>query len=1161
MQLISSSSLTRFWTRKQLLPMLQTALPTTGTHKSATVRLVRTSCVEMLGDAFWKLTRCWECHHALGAFEQTRTNFNCTSPPGRFRVLPVFTTRHSSRYCRPLLYEQKSQFPSPEETTTLTEKVRSKTHLRTSLAEGFSPSASPIPIPTNPAHSSEQARYPSNHVGRTISNYSRTQFGAISPIQSRLDWTQVEHRAFLAHLTVQRRWSEVLQVIRDMRSLSSRNIRIEAFEYEALILALAATEKESDKVVALYNVVVANYLNIIRTGTPPSSTDNNSTYDSAMRPTVLTFKTVLARHFSRREFYIARRVFRDISEIGGWEPDVETFATMVWGLLDAGELGTAKEFWRKMVASGGESRGNQRDIVSGFAFSDMRSAFVWAYVERGALEEAVNTVREFCTTDKRYSPGLKDLRLLIQGFIDRGEASVAVDVLEEFAGGIDLLQEAMMLGPLVKATDAMGWWGQAMTITEWRGKHRQIASKEKRQLFIGLLSSMMEGDTRKFRLVYKKLSGCKALVEELLARMMLGTHARIANSRGLDRIFTRMKGPPSIHTFERLLDEFTHEAKFDAIDILYSRMRSLQLQDCPSRRLYDTIIDGFASKGLYKEAAQWHDRLMRDGAQPSATAVHSLIRASIDAGDLNVAMTIYDSITAPLMATNTVSIPPSPLASAIYRTFSPKYLIHVYTTLVRALAKQPCSVGPQNVDSLATIRRLCADMHYFSLLPNERFYNALLLAMSRTGNMASARKLYADMKASDIQPTAYTFAILMDAVNKQGSGVFRRKRQHFKAIIALLKEMSSMGVEPDMVVSGIILDVLVKNGDTKSAVELMKKMKRMAKAGLNGKGNNAEKYGNASAKLDAGLSTWMVNKFMNAMAESRNRPEVRRIWKNEFGDTRLLQLHYAERERVLRPDAVSFTTVIKANLKLTPSKGRRHAESELKEMVRKGLYPTPPTLVHILSAHLECRDSQAVFETVEQFEKRWGIRPDELGWRRILGLMATERDVEGLIWGVRTLCRGYVEDPQQVVLDNLAKPVKYRKKRRFKARKDAIRRKTDEPSVYDVQIARGGRSSSLTSSGFTGHTAQTNTKRKPPMTFLNKVFVPRLLSRIFEAIFAGSNQANVRVEDRALSILDELQAAGVYIADEAVKTLIPEMVNRGWTAKDVWRTVVREWRE
>lgn len=1195
MQFSNTSSLTRDRTRKALLRMFQNALITTAALNTTADRVT------------WKLTRCRACHRALNApkcfllTKQEWTSSFSPSIPRRGYTVAVLTLKHF----RQQLHEQRHQFLSKSKSTIAQHGLaRTKQEESLKLAESTLSKGQvelvavrPLSLPVSAEISPSTEQPPGSNLEATRAlQYSLTWSAYLLSVENGEEWLQAQYRTLLAQLTRQHSWIEVLQVIRDMRKSSLRNIRIESFEYETLVLALAATETEGDKVARLYGAIIANYLN---TEKKRVSLGNTCT---TMRPTSIIFKVILSYHLRRREIYTARRVFYDMTEIGQWEIDAETLGIMAWGLLKAGDLEASRGFWRRAVTLGGAKicegyRGAEPILTS----KDIRSAFIKACVNRNLLEEAVKAIREFRTIDNRYLPSNMELRKLVRGFIERGSTWTAVRIFEEFreirSETVDMLQEAVILGPIVRKEDVLAWRAQAMIITRWKGIQRQINGELNRQLFTRLLSSITNGKILLSRSIHDKLikTNNGEYLKELLAGMLLGVYSRNGNACGIRRIFTKMNGPPSIRLSGRLLDKLVQQTRLEAIEIFYNSMRSLQPSVWPSRRVYEAVIIGLATRGLYQKAAQWHERFVRDGAQPSANALHKLIRTSVDAGDLQVAMAVYDSTIPLLFARKPVLTSATPSSSILAKSHarSLKHIIYIYAMLIHALTRQSSlmyshpsahkasidfskysnRLSSQKFDTMATIHRLCADMYELEIPPNAVFYNTLLNAVLQSGNMDVLSKLYADMITTNARPTAYTYAILMNAVLKQGCGTPPKDGRELESVMALLQDMRVQDVEPDIVVWSTVLNALSKTGNVNDAEKLVMESTKIMRPNL-----NVTKKTNGKLRLKAGINTWMVNEFMNTMASKGDINGVRGVWRKYFGQMGSAPYHSDERIAILQPDVVSYSTMIKANLKNSPSKGRAGAERILEQMVREGLRPTRKTLVHLLGAHLECRDVRAAQELVERFEREWEIGLDELGWRRILYKMAKERDTEGLEWAVKKLLvlHNTVENPLQAMIERpeeelriKARPVKYEKKQCNQSKKIDTRRMTVQQSI--------GRGETPVSSphfspppSIAGYTAQTIIKKQPPMTFLNRVLVPRLLSRMFEAMFAGliqtTDDINVHeqsshvkhvTEARALQMLHDLQIAGVYIAEQVINnTLIPKLVERGWTTKEAWRKII-----
>lgn len=274
---------------------------------------------------------------------------------------------------------------------------------------------------------------------------------------------------------------------------------------------------------------------------------------------------------------------------------------------------------------------------------------------------------------------------------------------------------------------------------------------------------------------------------------------------------------------------------------------------------YNTIIKGFAAKGLVDDAFQAERSMRANGCVPNSVTKNTLLSACVKARDFDRAWAIVDrhapgdmesrqltialtSIVAGLADVGRVAdarallndmtrrkAPPSPityaaLLAACFRHGAVEDAVDVFRGIPDSLRTldvcNSCVAGLCRTGELRRVEEaadLLDSMRYGAIRPDQATFNTLMDGFMRCGEFERAEHYLDIMETANVQPGIVTFTILMKGF---GDG-----RQFGKAKNMFL-EISRRGLKPDRVALNAFVSVCARSGDCKAAERVLAYMER-----------------------------------------------------------------------------------------------------------------------------------------------------------------------------------------------------------------------------------------------------------------------------------------------------------------------------------------------
>ncbi|CAM0140432.1 hypothetical protein VKS41_006443 [Umbelopsis sp. WA50703] len=384
---------------------------------------------------------------------------------------------------------------------------------------------------------------------------------------------------------------------------------------------------------------------------------------------------------------------------------------------------------------------------------------------------------------------------------------------------------------------------------------------------------------------------------------------------------------------------------------------------------------------------------------------------------------------------------------------------------------------------------------------NTVIYNTLLQALLRRQDHAQVHRVYKEMLDSGKQPSLYTYGMLMHSMSKQGD---------MAGFTKMLDIMQGRNMFPDFVGWSVIMHSLGRHGNS-DGVERIYDFLIQSKIPINCRIINERLHAIICRKL---TKTW---------TRTHRLKQVENLWKDHFG-VPLLSQDPIEYPR-MKPDAASYTIMMKALSYDKPSRALSDIPKILQVMEQRGLQPGPLALIHYISACLECKDTVMAKEAISLFHDKYDVLANEKTWRRVIGAMASLHDISGISWALDAL----IEPKYINHAPTIDRSIPKKRPARYK----------NEIKVHDNHV------------------------RSPPTSFLNAVFVPKTQELLFTALLKSdtptieTNPSELLTE-RVVIAWNKLSRSGVYIPLKIEQSIVvPGLLASGMPMHDIRQRVVR----
>lgn len=432
----------------------------------------------------------------------------------------------------------------------------------------------------------------------------------------------------------------------------------------------------------------------------------------------------------------------------------------------------------------------------------------------------------------------------------------------------------------------------------------------------------------------------------------------------------RSKITPDTVMFNSLIDAYVNCNAIDKARGVFDRMQRPQdtLKDAsatsftcppPNKRTYNTMLKGYANLGMLGAALELCEQ-MRRRHMCDAVTTNTLVHAAVVAGDFGMAERVLSEQT---------ERQPKEAGSQ-----HPN--VEAYTELLDAYAKS------EQLDKAVSILPL---MQSRGVEANDYTYTCLIAGFGRAKRMEEAKKMMAYMRKIGMQPSVITYNALISAVLELEASNDDLDRW-VDLGLKILREMIHAQVRPNAVTVSALVEALGRCDEprVKEACTLVSKLE---KERIISKGTprvvtalvqTCGVGGDIKASLEAFRTlrkpdTIAVNAFLDACYRCCQDRLALETFKYYF--------HKRNGQAKLKPDVVSFSTLISALLKKNTSDSRGSALHLYNEMQLKALIKPDNALVDIvLKALLKTAQTNWLTDSDVRFVANVLRDAENLGW-------------------------------------------------------------------------------------------------------------------------------------------------------------------------------------
>ncbi|KAI9289835.1 hypothetical protein BC943DRAFT_312718 [Umbelopsis sp. AD052] len=495
-----------------------------------------------------------------------------------------------------------------------------------------------------------------------------------------------------------------------------------------------------------------------------------------------------------------------------------------------------------------------------------------------------------------------------------------------------------------------------------------------------------------------------------------------------------------------------------------------------------TLVLFLAKRGSVQEA---HDQILRifeDGSMPTNAVISHYFSACFSANDIDRAREVYNFLIPRLHTLR------RPISNRFERT-----IINVCSTMIHLIDK---NTEPMDMNQIWAIYE---DMKSLNISLNTALYNTLLRILLERQEHSQVHTVYGEMLEKGHTPTLHTYSMLMLSMAKQGD---------MDGFTKLLDIMQSRDMYPDFIGWCVIMNAVGRHGNSGGVDQIYEYLR----------------------STEIPITSWMINEKLHSLlcrkinANMNHRKRLQRLenlWEAEFGAP--LMATDPSTFTAIQPDTVSYTIMMKAMLYDAPARALQDIPKMLDIMDARGLPPGYQALIHYVSACINERNTAHAKDAIVRFQEKYNMKPDEKMWRRIIGAMASENNISGLVWALDALTgSNYVT--RKATIDF------------------AIPRK--RPARYRYELKEDGLKQLL-----------------PPTTFLNNVFGPKTLALVFNALLQSDTPAhtlNQPTAELVINAWNALHSVGVYIPKKIEQTIVtPGLLAKGLLIHDIGEKLSR----
>jgi pentatricopeptide repeat protein len=416
--------------------------------------------------------------------------------------------------------------------------------------------------------------------------------------------------------------------------------------------------------------------------------------------------------------------------------------------------------------------------------------------------------------------------------------------------------------------------------------------------------------------------------------ILLKGYGRLRDLKQVDRTMTYAKEngiEPDTVMLNSLMDAYINCRAIEKALVVFDHMKkgaeNHNNNPRPNRRSYNTILKGLANSGALEKSLALSEE-MKTYRMWDAVTTNTLVHAAVVTSDFALAEDILAEHTVPLTSSSSTT-------SDHRKQGHPN--VEAYTELLDSYAKNG------QLDQALYILQL---MRKRGVEPNEITYTCLVGGLGRHKKVDQARKILEFMTANGFRPKAVTYnALISGLVGMSEKGQQPQEEMSLDSGmdanvdegIKLLRDMMQLGVRPNAVTLSVLVYAMGKCSPprVKEAKALIDKLERgnfvpsgnakviTALVHTCGLGGDLKCAVESFRKLEK-PDLVAVNTFLDACCRS-NRERLA----GEAFD------HYFRKTNVsfkLKPDVVSYSVLICAQLKKESEESTEHAQALYREM-------------------------------------------------------------------------------------------------------------------------------------------------------------------------------------------------------------------------------------
>ncbi|XP_049851239.1 uncharacterized protein LOC126325800 [Schistocerca gregaria] len=240
--------------------------------------------------------------------------------------------------------------------------------------------------------------------------------------------------------------------------------------------------------------------------------------------------------------------------------------------------------------------------------------------------------------------------------------------------------------------------------------------------------------------------------------------------------------------FSVIIEMYLYLSDFETSERLYSLMISMHIP--PTIATFTVMLKYYVRNRMHDRVRDVLQRMQESQLERDGVFYYTLLCSCAEIGEFEE----YDSLQSKL---SNLEIEITPKARC--------RLANAFT-----IYKQTCR-----------FKSLLKEMKAENIIPDADFYNTIIKACSRAGNVYGALKLYEEMKMLGIYPTVDTFSVL---INMYARARVPPNECHL-FIKQIWQEMLNLGVHPDCHVYGSILHAYRKSMNLQKFTETLNDMK------------------------------------------------------------------------------------------------------------------------------------------------------------------------------------------------------------------------------------------------------------------------------------------------------------------------------------------------